>query len=112
MHDFISSVVFEPCNEEDAGLGPLEEEFKVQVPPVDGDDATGGKREMAGGSDIGSLAIGDHGEVRQIAVVIQEQVELDGAFGLTEVSPGKQAETKVDGRGVEAEYSAQPRPES
>ena len=35
--------------------------------------------------------------------MIQEQVEFNGAFGLTEVGPGKQAQTKVDGGGVEAE---------
>jgi len=103
MYDFVSSVVFDSGNEEDTGVSPLKEEFKVTVSPVHSDDAAGGKREMASSDDIGSLAIGDQGEVRQIAIVIQQQVELNGAFGLTEVSPGKQAETEVDCGGVEAE---------
>jgi len=103
MYDLISSIAFESANEEDTGVGPLKEEFKVTVAPVHSDDAAGGKRKMASGSDIGSLAIGDQGEVRQIAVVIQQQVELNGAFGLTEISPRKQAQAKVNGGGVEAE---------
>jgi hypothetical protein len=81
----------------------LPEEFKVTVSAVHSDDAAGGKGEMVGGSDIGSLAIGDEGEVRQIAVVVKEQMELNGALGLTKISPGKQAEAEVDGARVEAE---------
>ena len=103
IYDFISSVVFESRHEKDTGVSPLKEEFKVIVAPVHGYNAAGGKREMASGDDIVSLAIGDHGEVRQIAVVVKQHVELNGAFGLTEVSPGEQAEAEVDGGGVEAE---------
>ena len=103
MYDFIGSVVFESRHEEDTGVIPLKEEFKVTVASVHNDDAARGKGEMVGGGDIGSLAIGDHSEVWQIAVVVQKQMELNGTFGLTEVSPGKQAETEVDGGGVEAE---------
>ena len=40
---------------------------------------------------------------QQIAVVVQKQVELNRAFGLTKVGPLKQAQTKVDGGGIEAE---------
>jgi len=55
------------------------------------------------GSDIGSLPISDHREIRQIAVVVQEQMEFNGPFGLTEVGPGKQAQTKVNCGGIETE---------
>ena len=103
LYDFISSVAFESRNEEDTGFSPLKEEFKVTVAPIHSDNAASGKREMVCGGDIGSLTISYHGKVRQIAVVIQQQVELNGTFGLTEVSPGKQAETKVDGSRIEAE---------
>jgi len=109
MYDFVGSVVFESGNEEDTGSIPLPEELKVIVAPIHNHDAACGNGEMAGGGDISSLAIGDHGEVRQIAVVVKQQVELNGAFGLTEVSPRKQAETEVDDGGVEAE---QPVPEA
>ena len=103
LHDFVGSVVFEPGDEEDTGVIPLPEEIKVTVASVHSDDAAGGKCKMASGDYIGSLAISDYGEVWQIAVMVQQQVELNGTFGLAEVSPGKQAETEVDGGGVEAE---------
>ena len=103
MYDFISGVVLESGNKENTGVMPLPEEFKVAVGPVHSDDAAGGKREMAGSDDVGSLAFGDHGEVRQIAVVVKEKVELNGALGLTEISPGKQAETEIHGGGIKAE---------
>ena len=103
MYDFVSSVAFESGNEEDTGVIPLKEEFKVTVSPVHSDDTACGKRKEAGGDDIGSFAIGDHGEVRQIAVVVEQQVELNGAFGLTEISPGKHAQTEVNDGGVDTE---------
>jgi hypothetical protein len=103
MYDLISRVVFKSGNEEDTGVSPLKEEPKVTVSPIHSDDAASGECKMASGGDVGSLAIGDHSEVGQIAVVIQQQVKLNGTFGLTEVSPRKQAKTEVDGGGVEAE---------
>ena len=103
MYDFISGVVLEPGNEEDTGVIPLPEELEVAICPVYSDNAAGGKREMAGSYDVGSLSFGDHREVRQIAVVVKEEMELNGALGLTEISPGKQAETEIHSGGVEAE---------
>jgi len=103
LDDFVSSIVFESRDEEDTGLGPSEEELKIIVTTVYRDDAAGGKRKMAGSGDIGSLAIGDHGEVWQIAVVIQKEMELNSTLGLTEVSPRKQTEAKVDRGSVKAE---------
>jgi len=103
IYNCIRSVILESGNEEDTGVSPLGKELKVIVAPIHDYNAAGGKREMAGGGDVGSFAISDHGEVWQIPIVIQEQMELNGAFGLTEVSPGKQAQTKVDGGGIEAE---------
>ena len=103
MYDFVGSIVFESGNEEDTGLIPLKEELKVTVAPVHSDNAAGGKDERVAAGDIGSLAIGDHSEVRQISVVVQQEVDLNGAFGLTEIRPWKQAETEVDSGGVEAE---------
>jgi len=53
------------------------------------------------GSDISSLPISDHREIRQIAVVVQEQMEFNGPFGLTEVAQGnklKQRSTVVESR--------------
>ena len=96
MYDFVDGVALEPGNEEDTGVIPLPEEFEVTVSPIHSDDAAGRKCEMTGSDDIGSLAIGDHGEVRQITVVVKQQMELNGILGLTEGCSGKHAQTEVD----------------
>jgi hypothetical protein len=57
---------------------------------------------MTSGDDVVSLTIGDHGEVRHIAVVVQQHMKLNSAFGLAEFSPGKQTQTKIDGGGIKA----------
>jgi len=44
---------------------------------------------MAGSGYIGGLASGNYGEVRQVAIMIQQQVEFNRTFGLAEISPGK-----------------------
>jgi hypothetical protein len=102
MYNFISRIAPESGNEEDTGVSPLKEEFKVTESPVYSNYAASGKREMASGDYIGSFTISDYGKVWQIAVVIQQQVEFNGAFGLTKVSPGEKAQTKVDSGRVEA----------
>ena len=103
LNDFISGVAFEPGNEGDTGVVPSGKEFKIIVAPVHSYNAACGKREIAGNGYVGGFAICDHGEIRQIAVVVQEHMELNGTFGLTEVGPGEKTQTKVDGGGVEAE---------
>ena len=74
LDDFVGSIVFESGNEEDTGLVPPVEEFKIIVPTVNRDDTAGGKREVTCGGDVGGLAVGDYGEVWQIAVMVQQQV--------------------------------------
>ena len=103
LYDFISGIAFKTSNKKDTGVIPLGKEVKVIVAPIHSHNTTGGKREIMCGSDIGSLPISDHREIRQIAVVVQEQMEFNGAFGLTEVGPGKQAQTKVHCGGIETE---------
>jgi hypothetical protein len=74
--------LLEPGDEEDAGLVPLPEEIEIVIAPIHGDDAAGGKRKTAGCDHVSGLALGNHGEVGEIAVMVQEQMELDGALGL------------------------------
>ena len=104
-YHLIGSVAFEPGNEENTGFIPMSKKIEVIVAPIYSDDAAGGKGEMTSHSNIGRLGIGDHSEIRQITIMIQEEMELDGTLGLTEVSPGEKAETKVNGGGIKAEQS-------
>ena len=103
MYDFVGSVVFEPGNEEDTSIIPLPEELKVRVATVNNDDATRRKNELAGSDDIGSLAISNHGKVRQIAIVVKQKVEFNSTFILPKVSPWEETQTQVDSRRVKTE---------
>jgi bifunctional N-acetylglucosamine-1-phosphate-uridyltransferase/glucosamine-1-phosphate-acetyltransferase GlmU-like protein len=103
LYDFINGIAFKTSNKKDPGVILLSKEVKVIVAPIQSHNTTGGKVEIIYGSDISSLPISDHCEIRQIGVVVQEQMEFDGPFGLTEVRPGKQAQTKVHYGGIEIE---------
>ena len=49
------------------------------------------------------LAFRDHGILGQIAVVIQQQMQLHRSFGPTKACPIKQARAQIDYRGIHAE---------
>src|SRR6185369_4016559 len=51
------------------------------------------------------LAVRHKPKDRQIPVVIQEEVEFNGALGLTPASPVKHAGTQLDGGAVEGEQT-------
>ncbi len=101
--NIINVIAFESGNKENASVIPSGKEVKVVITPVYGDDTIGGKSEMTSGDDIVSLTVSDHGEVRHIAVVVQQYMKLYSAFGLAEFSPGKEAQTRIYGSGIEAE---------
>ena len=46
-------------------------------------------------------AFGDLDKGRQVAVMIQPDMELDGALGGAELRPGKHGQAQVNGGGVE-----------
>ena len=50
-----------------------------------------------------AFAIGSDGEGGQVAIVIQEEMELHGPLALAEVGPGKEPQAGVDDGGVQAE---------
>lgn len=103
LYDFANGVAFNPCNKENTSVIPSGKEVKIVIAPVHGNNATFGKSEMTSGDDVVSLTIGDHGEVWHIAVVVQQHMKLNSAFGLAEFSPGKQTQAKIDGGGIKAE---------
>jgi hypothetical protein len=48
------------------------------------------------------LSIGAMHKGRQIAVMIQNQMQLDGSLGTPKVSPIKETQTEIDGRCINA----------
>ena len=77
FYNFISGIAFKTSNKKDAGVIPLSKEVKVIITTIHCHNATGRKH---CGSDIGSLPISDHREIRQITVVIQQKKELTVPF--------------------------------
>jgi len=77
------------------------------APPVVGiatvivHDTTAGECQHPTGLDVGGFALGEGDELRQIAVIVQPDMQLDGAFGGAEIRPGKQAQTQIHGGGIE-----------
>jgi hypothetical protein len=61
----------------------------IGIAPVDDNEAALGQRQGAGRIDLVHPAFGDRQEGRQIAVVVQPDVQLDGAPGGTKVRPGE-----------------------
>ena len=51
------------------------------------------------------FARGDHGERGQIAGVVQQQVQLDGAFGALKLRPVKHRHAQVDDAGIDTEQA-------
>ena len=60
---------------------------------------------LAGHPQIVRFACGDDGERGQIAGVVQQQVQLDGAFGALKLRPVEQCHAQIDDAGVETEQA-------
>lgn len=70
-------------------LVPFVEEFVVAVAPVAGDYAAFGKGREPGGVNIVDFAVGDDRECRNVTVVVEDHVQLDGSLGLPKLGPRK-----------------------
>ena len=84
-----NGVALKAGNEENAVFIPLGEESKIQVTSIQGNDAPGGKGELAGYGDVSTPVVSDNGELREVAIVVQEQMELDSTLGGTILGPRK-----------------------
>jgi hypothetical protein len=58
---------------------------------------------MACGGDIVGLTVGKYGEIRQITIMVKQEVKFDGTFRLTKVSSWEQTKAKIDGGRVQTE---------
>ena len=94
-------VVFEPGDEEHPLPRPLGKELIIHVAPVHRHDASPWKIKGLGHRDVRRLALGDMPEDGQITVVIQQQVQLHRALGLTEMGPVKHVRAQFHGRAVQ-----------
>ncbi|MBP1608506.1 MAG: hypothetical protein H6Q04_741 [Acidobacteria bacterium] len=79
-----------------------DEPFVIDVAPVHDHDRTTLESQSASNLDVTGLSIGDYGKRGQVAVMVQEQVELDGTFGPSKLSPVEQRKRQVNDAGIKA----------
>ena len=69
------------CDKENAPFAQLGEPLVIVVTAVEDHDRAAVERHLAGRRQVGRLGAGDDAETGQIAVVVEYQMQFDGAFG-------------------------------
>ena len=82
-------------------MGQLVIPLVVGMATVIDHDTVGRECQHTASFDVGGLALGEGDELRQIAVMVQAYMQLDGALAGAETCPGKQAQTQIHGRGIQ-----------
>jgi len=103
FEDLVSGVGFQSGNEEGTSVGELLEPSEVQVAAIEDDDRPWRNRHPTSDSDVVFLAVGHDAEVRKVAVVVEEQMELDGSLRSPKLGPIEDRDAQVDDRRVERE---------
>ena len=75
----------------------------VHITAVKDQDGAGSKLPFTRYFDLRGFSFGDHRIARQMAIMIQNQVQLGRAFGLLVVGPVKHAGAEIDNRAVDAQ---------
>ena len=103
MHDPVIGRRLEPGHEEDPRRGEFGEPAEIGVPLVEDQDRPGRKRLRARDRPFVVLAVGDHQQGREIAVMIEREVQLHGPFGAAKHGPRKHLRAQIEHRHVETE---------
>ncbi len=102
LDDPILGVVLLFGDEYDLSIRQAGEPTVIGIAAVNHDDRSGLKPELAGHRDVTNRAIADDRIFRQIAIMVQQQMDLNGAFGSSEPGPIEQGQAQVNHRGIEA----------
>ena len=87
LHPLEQGVGLHAGDEVDAGIRPFSEQPVVVVAPIINDDGVGRTVHVMGGLDVSHLAIGDDAETRQIAGMVEDQMQFDCPLGATALRP-------------------------
>ena len=79
----------------------LDEPLVIDVASVHDHDRTALESQPAGNLDVTGLSVGNYGKRWQVSVMVQKQVELDGAFGPSKLGPVEQRKGQVDDAGIQ-----------
>ena len=103
MHarDPISHAPLQARHEGHAPRLQLMEPLKVKIRAVRHDHAAGWKRPGAGDLDVAGLALGHTDEARQMARLIQPDVQLDRGLRASKGRPREDRQTQIDGRRID-----------
>ena len=101
LNNAVGCVALLPDDEENSliiqGIKPSE----VGVRAIHHDDAVRGQRQRTANVDIVGLTVGDGDKTGQQTIVIESDMEFDGAFSAAEFGPRKYRQAQIDGRGVQ-----------
>jgi hypothetical protein len=99
----IDGGVLQPGDEPHALGRQLAEPGIVHVPAVHHQDRPGREPQRPRHPDVVPLPLGDDDQAGQVAVVVEQAVELDRALGAPELGPVEEGRAQIDHRRVEAD---------
>ena len=103
LQQLIHGVALEAGHKKDALFRQGSKPGIVDKSLVENHDGAFGQFQRFGHAAFMGFGVGDGRKCRDMPVVVQQSVHFDAALGLTERSPGKKRQTKLDGGGVQAE---------
>ena len=104
-HHFLHRGLFEPRHKVHLALAEFDKPLVIDVAAVEHQHRAGIELELARHAKIMRFTRGDHGERGQIAGVVQQQVQLEGAFGALNLRPVKHRHAQVDDAGIKTEQA-------
>src|SRR5512142_2289517 len=102
-HTLVEGIGFHLGHKIDFLGSPLGKKTVVVIGSIIDDHGSRGKGDLAGNPDIGNFPFGNPGKAGQIAVMVQEKMELNSSFGLAEKSPVKETDRQINEGGVQAD---------
>ncbi len=103
FNQLINGIILKAGYEIDSGAIPLIKHIEVIISLINRHNAARGQSKMAGDFHIVSLAGSNHGEIRQVAVVVEKKMQFHRPFRLAEISPGEQTQAEIDGRRIQTQ---------
>ena len=97
----VIGALLHPGDEPNSVAGEIFKPSVIVVATVENDDRAGIEAQPACDVNLMGLALADMGEAGQVAVMIEQHMDLDGALGAAKGGPIVQAEAEVDDGGVE-----------
>jgi hypothetical protein len=100
FHDVVGGAFLQTRHEEHARLRQSREPGEVHIAAIQDQNCPGRKRLPPGDRHFVALALGDHERRREIAIVIEREVELHGALGPAKRGPSEHLGAQVDHGGI------------